>query len=80
MLRRVTLEFPTDAQVRYLERVPEPGDRINGLAGDSFLVSAVEADGAGFHVTCVREPSRPPRPKATHAPYLARSPNQSDTL
>ena len=54
VLHRVTLEFPTDAQVRYLERVPEPGEGIRGLAGEALVVSHVEADDGGFVVTCVR--------------------------
>jgi hypothetical protein len=44
--------------VRYLERVPEPGERIRGLADEAFVVSHVEADDAGFVVTCVAPPTQ----------------------
>jgi hypothetical protein len=53
VLHRVTLKFPTDAQMRYLEHVPGPGERIRGLADESFVVAHVKRDGGGFVVTCV---------------------------
>ena len=56
--KRVYLRFPTDSQVRYLERVPEPGDRVSGLAGEEFIVSEVRPDGMGFVVVAVEAPSR----------------------
>jgi hypothetical protein len=54
----VTLQFPTYAQVRYFERLPQPGERIRGLADEAFVVSRVELDGGGFVVICVPPPTR----------------------
>jgi hypothetical protein len=52
-LKRVLLDFPTDAQIRYLERVPARGQSVSGLRGDKYVVSHVEREGAGYHVLCV---------------------------
>jgi hypothetical protein len=54
----VTLKFPGDAQVRYIDRIPQEGDRIRGLANEDFVVSSVEREDGGYKVTCVPHPNR----------------------
>ena len=61
------MEFPTDEQVRYLERVPQRGEVIRGLADEAFVVLRVEPDGGGFVVTCVPPPTGIRRAKTQHA-------------
>ena len=41
---RVTFQFPTDTEVRYLERVPRRGERVRGRGGELFVVSRVESE------------------------------------
>jgi hypothetical protein len=53
-LKRLLLHFPTDSQIRYLEDVPERGDRVSGLRGEPYVVTDVTRDGAGFVVVCTR--------------------------
>jgi hypothetical protein len=80
MLHRVTLEFPTDAQVRYLERLPEKGEHIRGLAGEEFVVSHVEPDGAGFVVFCALTDERAiPMTTSQDTQAVRASPNRSDS-
>jgi hypothetical protein len=52
-LKRVLLQFPTDAQVRYVERLPARGQRMSGLRAEDYVVSQLERDGDGYHVICV---------------------------
>lgn len=53
-LKHVRLQFPTDSQVRYVERVPERGERVFGLAGEEYVVADVTREGEGFVVVCRR--------------------------
>ena len=53
-LKRLMLQFPTDSQVRYVARVPVPGERVSGLRREEFVVSEVRRDGEGYVVVCVR--------------------------
>jgi hypothetical protein len=52
-LKRVVLQFPRDSQIRYLERVPVPGDVITGLAGSQYVASRISRDREGYLVICV---------------------------
>jgi hypothetical protein len=49
-LQRVLLRFPTDIEVRYVERLPVRGERIQGRGGEDFVVSRVLFD----EVVCVQ--------------------------
>jgi hypothetical protein len=52
-LRQVTFHFPTDTQIRYLERRPRLGERVRGLDGEVFVVIDARTNGSGDVVTCV---------------------------
>ena len=41
---RVTFQFPTDTEVRYLDRVPRRGEPVRGRGGELFVVSRVESE------------------------------------
>jgi hypothetical protein len=47
MKTRVTFRFPSDFEVRYLERLPRRGERIRAGGGEWFYVSRVESQGEG---------------------------------
>jgi hypothetical protein len=60
-LKRVTLQFPDNSEIRYLERLPSPGERVKDTLGRWWVVSDVDNDTlGGYVVTCERRvPSRP---------------------
>ena len=54
--RRVTFQYPTDMEVRYVETIPALGSRVTSGVGDTFVVQAIETDTAGgLVVVAVRE-------------------------
>lgn len=53
MLSQVTYRFPTDTEIRYLERPPGRGDRVRGRRGEFFIVLDVEREGDAYVVRCV---------------------------
>jgi hypothetical protein len=59
--KRVTLQFPGNSEIRYLERLPSRGERVRDSSGRWWIVSDVDNDTVGGHVvTCERRvPSRP---------------------
>ena len=50
-LQRVTFRFGPEIEVRYLPRVPEPGDFVSHTH-DLWVVSFVSSDIAGTTVIC----------------------------
>ena len=42
MSTRVAFRFPNGEEIRYPDRIPERGDRIQSTGGEAFLVSHVE--------------------------------------
>jgi hypothetical protein len=60
-LRRVTLRFGTDFDVRYVPEIPEPGDAVTH-EGALWIVTSVATDAGGVTVTCA--PSTPARVSA----------------
>ena len=50
-LQRVTFRFGPEIEVRYLRRIPEPGDFVSH-ANNLWVVSSVSADIAGTTVVC----------------------------
>jgi len=54
MSTRVAFRFPNGEEIRYPDRIPERGDRIQSTGGEAFLVSHVERDDGGYVPTCIR--------------------------
>jgi len=52
-LRKITFRFPTDSQIRYVDRPPCRGDRVRGLDGEVFIVLHSEPTGYGDLAICV---------------------------
>jgi hypothetical protein len=52
-LRKVTFRFPTDTQIRYVDRPPRRGDRVDGLDGELYVVLYAESTGSGDLAICV---------------------------
>lgn len=53
MQTRVTFQFPSDMEVRYLERRPRRGDPIRGRRHELFFISRIETDDVGCLAVCV---------------------------
>jgi hypothetical protein len=54
LLKRVEYRFPTETQIRYVERLPGRGDQVDSTPGTKFVVSRAEPDELGeWVVTCV---------------------------
>jgi hypothetical protein len=51
-LRKVSFRFPTDTQIRYVDRLPRRGDRVRGLDGELFVVLLSESTSSGDVVIC----------------------------
>jgi hypothetical protein len=59
--KRVALQLPDTSEIRYLSRLPIPGERIKDSSGTWWIVSDVDNDTVGgYVVTCDRKAS--PRP------------------
>jgi hypothetical protein len=52
-LRKVSFRFSTDTQIRYVERSPRRGDRIEGLDGELYVVLHSDQTGSGDVAICV---------------------------
>jgi hypothetical protein len=55
-MQRVTFQFPTDVEVRYVATMPPLGSRVRSGVGDTFVVQAIKSDTAGgWVIVAVRE-------------------------
>ena len=52
-LRKVSFRFPTDTQIRYVDRPPRRGDRVDGLDGEFYIVLYSDQTGSGDVAICV---------------------------
>ena len=52
-LRKVSFRFPTDTQIRYVDRPPRRGDRVDGLDGEFYVVRYSDRTGSGDVAICV---------------------------
>jgi hypothetical protein len=52
-LRKVTFRFQTDTLIRYVDRHPRRGDRVDGLDGELYVVLYSESTGSGDLAICV---------------------------
>jgi hypothetical protein len=53
VLRKVSFRFPTDTQIRYVDRAPRRGDRVDGLDGELYIVVYSDQTATGDVAICV---------------------------
>jgi hypothetical protein len=77
-LRQVTFHFPTDTQIRYVERRPRRGERIRGLDGDVYIVARTEPGCPGEVARCVTPLEYAREVRRAGGPILERAREQGE--